>query len=233
MLDLLGVPVVALPLRGEWMAINTPAERVPSHGTDYFGQRYALDFVRPDETGQKFYSASVCRHLLGLLPAKAFLAWDAPVFAAFGGYVVKAGDGWPDRRRVNALWEAFRAFVLARSPEGTDHRRLTGNFVMVAGHVGVAVYAHLRQGSLRVREGDSVSTGQELGRVRNSGNSTMPHLHFQLMTGSDPLTAEGRLCAFTGYERWVGGRWEAVQQGVPARLERIRAVQQAVGAERA
>ena len=34
--------VVDFPLRGEnWMAVTTPAHRVPSHGTDMLGQRYA------------------------------------------------------------------------------------------------------------------------------------------------------------------------------------------------
>jgi hypothetical protein len=41
--------VVAFPLRGEWAAERTPADRVPSHGTDVFGQRYAFDVVRPDQ----------------------------------------------------------------------------------------------------------------------------------------------------------------------------------------
>jgi len=30
-------------------AVRTLAHRIPSHGTDRFGQRYALDFVRPDQ----------------------------------------------------------------------------------------------------------------------------------------------------------------------------------------
>jgi hypothetical protein len=41
--------VVEFPLRGEWVAVRTPVHRVPSHGTELFGQRYAFDFVRPDE----------------------------------------------------------------------------------------------------------------------------------------------------------------------------------------
>ena len=41
--------VVDFPLRGEgWMAATTPAHRVPSHGTDMLGQRYAYDFVKVD-----------------------------------------------------------------------------------------------------------------------------------------------------------------------------------------
>lgn len=39
------------------------------------------------------------------------------------------------------------------------------------------VLAHLRSGSVEVKPGDSVSIGQGVARVGNSGNSTEPHLH--------------------------------------------------------
>ena len=38
--------VVALPLRGEWLSPATPGTKIPSHGTDRFGTRYAYDFIR-------------------------------------------------------------------------------------------------------------------------------------------------------------------------------------------
>jgi len=38
--------VVEFPLRGEWVAVRTPAHKVPSHGTELFGQRYAFDLDR-------------------------------------------------------------------------------------------------------------------------------------------------------------------------------------------
>jgi hypothetical protein len=52
--------VVEAPLRGEWTALHTPAHRVPSHGTNHLGQRYAFDFIQvggselqePDEREQ-------------------------------------------------------------------------------------------------------------------------------------------------------------------------------------
>ena len=42
----------------------------------------------------------------------------------------------------------------------------------------MAVYAHLQHGSLAVRAGQRVQTGQVLGRVGNTGYSTAAHLHF-------------------------------------------------------
>jgi hypothetical protein len=40
--------VVELPLRGEWSIERSPADRIPSHGTDLLGQRYAYDLVHTD-----------------------------------------------------------------------------------------------------------------------------------------------------------------------------------------
>lgn len=230
LLDLSQAVIVDFPLRGEWTAVNTPAERVPSHGTDYFGQRFAFDFVQLDWTTRRPSGAASWRHLFTAVPARMFFCWDQPIHAAFDGRVVVVGDGWPDRGRVNGLWELLRTTLFApaaavmRGSSNPDYRPLAGNFILIQGDIGVALYAHLRQGSLRVAVGDQVSAGAELGRIGNSGNSTMPHLHFQVMDHVDPYKATGRLCAFRAYERYADGRWETIAVGVPARLERVRAV---------
>jgi murein DD-endopeptidase MepM/ murein hydrolase activator NlpD len=50
---------------------------------------------------------------------------------------------------------------------------------------------HLKPGSVRVRPGDPVQRGQPIGQLGHSGNSTEPHLHFQLTDGPDPLYSRG------------------------------------------
>ena len=42
----------------------------------------------------------------------------------------------------------------------------------------VTLYAHMN--SIFVRQGESVSKGQQVGTVGNTGNSTGPHLHFEV-----------------------------------------------------
>ena len=43
-----------------------------------------------------------------------------------------------------------------------------------------AMYAHLAPDSVTVHVGDRVKTGDKLGLLGNSGNTTGPHLHFQI-----------------------------------------------------
>lgn len=228
MAELSTAALLDFPLRGEWVAINTPAERVPSHGTDYFAQRYAFDFVRMDPTGTWYYqgaSRMLLRHLTIGVPASRFFSWDQPVHSAFDGHVLASADGWRDRAPVRMLPELARlTFAPPRIRRGGDYRPLAGNYVIVEGAEGCALYAHLRAGSLRVRRGERIAAGDVIGTAGNSGNSTMPHLHFHLMDGPDPLEATGLPCAFRGYERWTGTEWEPVPRGVPALFERVRAL---------
>lgn len=78
-------------------------------------------------------------------------------------------------------------------------RRIVGNHLVVdLGEGTHALYAHVRRGSFTVREGDRVRAGQPVARCGNSGNSTEPHVHFQLMDGPDPDTARGVPFTWTG-----------------------------------
>ncbi|MCA1579206.1 MAG: M23 family metallopeptidase [Acidobacteria bacterium] len=86
---------------------------------------------------------------------------------------------------------------------------------MLEGRPGVALLAHLRSGSIRVHVGQSVSMGEPLGEVGNSGNSTLPHLHFQVMDGRDPLKAKGIPCKFQKYQKFNNGVWEDVSDSIP------------------
>ena len=64
------VLVIDFPLKGEWVAPNTPGDKIPSHGTDGLGQRYAYDFIQTDVNSKikfKFYKSSVLRYrILGI-----------------------------------------------------------------------------------------------------------------------------------------------------------------------
>ncbi|MFD3688096.1 M23 family metallopeptidase [Nocardiopsis sp. NPDC058631] len=194
---------VAPPLSGAWLAMNSPADRVPSHGTRAYGQEYAIDVLTDSEERPAFGWWPPVRH------NRDFPTFGEPLLAVADAVVVHARDHRRDHLSRNSY--PALAYLLV---EGAV-RSLGGAGPVVGNHVvldlggGVfALYAHVRRGSLKVREGDRVRTGQTLALCGNSGNSTEPHLHFQLMDRADPDLGQG--IPFT---------WRGV--GVPANGERF------------
>lgn len=61
---------------------------------------------------------------------------------------------------------------------------------------------HLRAGSLRVAVGDQVTTGQQIAECGNSGNSTQPHVHLQVMDSPDLSVAQGVPMSFRRFREW-------------------------------
>lgn len=207
------------------MAVTTPAHRVPSHGTDLLGQRYAFDFVRVDDRpGVHVQPGGHLRALLVGVRTRDAYAWGAPVHAAVAGEVVTASDGFPERSRIHPVAELFR--MVRNGATFTPDRlpSILGNHVIVRFGDRCAVYVHLVPGSITVAEGDLVEVGDVLGKVGHTGNSTTPHLHFQVMDALDPTTANGVPCLFRAYQVRRDGGWLTVERGVPGRRERIRSV---------
>ena len=67
------------------------------------------------------------------------------------------------------------------------------------GDGNLAFYAHLQRHSLAVRVGDRVRKGQRIGLLGNTGNSTAPHLHFQISSNASPLDSNGLPYRFTRF----------------------------------
>ena len=219
--------IVEFPLRGEWAAPNTPGKSIPSHGTDQLGQRYAYDFYQVDweKKGMPFYDAHGLRYFFFGLPLQLCLCWGQAVYAPCNGEIVKAEDGLEERPVVHwlsDLWVVLKN-ALTFNPEKDGLQTVVGNYVIMKCRDNVfALFAHLQTGSIQVSAGQSIEKGQVLGRVGHSGNSTAPHLHFQLMDSSDLIMAKGIPCAFRVYERWREGDWETTSNGVPTDKDRMR-----------
>lgn len=205
------------------MAVTTPATRVPSHGTDMLGQRYAYDLLKVDRRrGAHVAPGGAVRGLLLGMRTRDCYAWGASVHAPFDGEVVRAVDGVAEAKWIHPARETFR--MLRNAVTFTPERLpfILGNYVILRSGDVYAGFAHLAPGTVAVIPGQHVSTGDHLGRVGHTGNSTSPHLHFQLMDSEDLLTARGIACAFDAYEVERNGAWATVRNGIPSRRDRIR-----------
>ena len=210
--------VLALPFTGLWMAQNSPARRVPSHGVDLFGERYAIDFVAVDPR-RRTAERRDWRTFLSTEPAERFRGFGQPILAPVDGVVAAVHDGEPDHegRRSQLALVPYALGQAGRLRQGVH--AIAGNSVTIAMRGGRAFVslAHLRLGSIRVAVGESVAVGQPIGECGNSGNSTEPHVHMQVMDRPDPSTAEGLPLMFRGFREWRPGseRPFTVEAGTP------------------
>ena len=118
--------------------------------------------------------------------------------AAGDGVVVAAVNDQPENtallRRPAESADAYGARMQelqgALLSKGTS--AIAGNHVIIDhGGAEYSVYAHLVPGGVRVKVGERVAAGAPIGRLGSSGNSTEPHLHFQVCDAPDPLACAG------------------------------------------
>ena len=209
---------LSLPFHGRWLTQNSPARRIPSHGVDVLGQRYAVDFVGVDD---RHRTAGVrdWRTFVGTEPPERFVSFGRPVLATAAGTVVHVHDGEPDHegRRSQLALVPYALGQAGRLRRGVNE--VAGNHLIVAlpgGDTYVAL-VHLRQGSVDVSVGQRVDVGQQLAACGNSGNSTQPHLHVQAMDSADLAAARGLPMTFRHFTEWRGRREPLVRErGMPA-----------------
>lgn len=212
--------LVWLPFAGLWLVQNSPARRVPSHGTDLLGERYAVDFVGVDARHRTAHARD-WRSVLATEPVDRFFSFGRPVLAPVDGVVVRLHDGETDHeaRRSQLALVPYALGQRERLRQGMA--AVAGNHLVVElaqGGVFVAL-AHLRSGSLRVRVGDRVVVGEQVADCGNSGNSTQPHVHLQVMDGPDASVARGLPVAFRRFREWPRGAGQhprVRQAAVPA-----------------
>ncbi|GAA1135647.1 M23 family metallopeptidase [Nesterenkonia lutea] len=177
---------VQYPFVGRWLAQNSPANRVPSHGTSLFATSYAIDFVPVDDSGHT-----------APMTFGAFLRPESPVrFTGFGrtllapveGIVVTAHDTELDHPAYRGLPSISYALTQQRRVRA-GWVALAGNHVLIESEGVIVALCHLQQDSVQVRPGQLVAVGDVLGRCGNSGNRTEPHVHLQAIDHRDVACA--------------------------------------------
>lgn len=214
-----GEIVISLPFTGLWLARNSPARRVPSHGTDLLGERYAIDFVGVDGRRRTAVRRD-WRTFLATEPAERFFAYGRPILAPADGVVVAVHDGEIDHvgRRSQLTLAPYALGQAARLRQGAG--AIAGNYLIIAlrDSGAFAALAHLRAGSIRVVTGEKVTAGQYVAACGNSGNSTQPHVHVQVMDSPELSIARGVPMAFRRFRERPSGakQFQMRKSAVPA-----------------
>jgi len=174
------VPIeVAAPLRGDgWLSANACCDPTLNHrstllaanGTFVTPEIFAVDYIRLVDG--RFYVGD------GTQNADWF-GFGAPIRAATRGRVVSVRNDMPEVPPLSAL----------ENPTVTKPSDFGGNGVVVKVRPGqFAHYYHMQTGSVRVEVGQRVRTGQKLGLLGNTGNTSGAHLHFGFTDGRNALT---------------------------------------------
>ena len=145
-----------LPFAGLWYTAWGGSDRLHNYHVDAPPQRHAYDFVVWQE-GSTFSGDG--------LENEDYYAYGQPALAPATGTVIAVVDELPDNQ-----------------PQvETDEQHPAGNHVVIqTGEAEYVFLAHLQPGSIAVEPGQTVESGQLVGLVGNSGNTSEPHLHIHL-----------------------------------------------------
>jgi hypothetical protein len=170
---------IAPPLDGpNWLDGNsccdTTAHRMaanPINGKIYLAERFAIDYVQLTPDFRLFNGDPT--------KLESYPYFGVPIHAVADGKVVAVLDNLPEQ-------------VASKSPTGLPLDQYGGNHIVQdIGNGNFAFYAHLKTGSVAVKPGDDLKSGQQIAALGNTGNTDAPHLHFHLMDGPDPLASNG------------------------------------------
>jgi murein DD-endopeptidase MepM/ murein hydrolase activator NlpD len=152
--------------------------------------------------------------------AQDYLIYGAPVRAVAAGRVAKAVTDKPNSvDQLQRPGESDDAY-LTRVGEAQDALVALGFDAILGNHVVIdhgngefSVYAHLKPGSVKVKGGDPIAAGQVFAAVGTSGNSTQPHLHFQLSDCAEVEACQSIPVSFEGIRLPVEQTQRALQSG--------------------
>lgn len=161
-------------------AVRHTRAALPVNGRVWVAQRYAVDWEQLNAEGRIYTGPQE--------KLESYTIFGQPVLAVADAVVASITDGEPEQ-------------TPGRFPSGITLDAADGNSVILdLGEHRYALYAHLQPGSIRVKPGERVTRGQILGLVGDSGNSIVPHLHFQVMDRPSSLASNGLPYEISGFQ---------------------------------
>jgi murein DD-endopeptidase MepM/ murein hydrolase activator NlpD len=185
------------PMTGQWFVAVGPTPHTAHRWA--LPEEFAFDIVGLGD-GSRSYSGSGTAF-------EDYHAYGADILAAADGKVITVktdvAEDPTTLRQPGETVEAYGERVGAYQMQlvASDINSIAGNYVAIDhGNGEFSVYAHLKPGSVMVKAGDVVKAGQVMAQLGSSGNSTEPHLHFQVCDRAEPLECAGIPVNFTNIE---------------------------------
>ena len=123
-----------------------------------------------------------------------YLIYGAEVHAIGEGVVTRVSNLFPDALldTIDEDYPTRKAQAVYEMSNKVGCWASDGNYVVIDHENGeFSHYCHLKENSISVQAGERVHQGQVIGRVGNTGNSSVPHLHLHLMDGPVEAKANG------------------------------------------
>ena len=161
-----------LPFNDEWTVFWGGDTKELNYHIESEAQKNAFDIVIPDKNGKTFETDGKTN--------EDYYAFGKELIAPCDAEVVLAVDGVKD----NIPGELNPIYV----PGNTVILKTANNEYLF--------FAHFKQNSIVVKQGQKVKQGELLGLCGNSGNSSEAHLHFHIQNVEDMNKATGAKCYF-------------------------------------
>src|SRR5262249_19031286 len=178
----------SFPLAGTWYVGAAPS--LHSHHRWAVNEEFALDLVALGGDGRT--------HKGDGTRLNDYYGYGRDVLAVADGTVVDVTTNGVESndmlRKTGESPEDFDQRTRSKQNEllAQGYKAVIGNCVVIKHSSGeYSQYAHLKQGSVRVKSGDKVTRGQVIGQLGQTGNRTEPPLHFHLTAGPDPMYSRG------------------------------------------
>ena len=176
------------PLNGTWYVSN--ATDVSGTHRWGIGQEFAYDLVKVDEEGNSGKGDET--------KPESYYAYGQNVLAPADGTVYEIRDEIDDTPMAQLADDDPSVLLKKLADYQTVLRKrygvrgTDGNYIIMDhGNSEYSVFDHLKKSSLRVKRGDKVKRGEIIAQVGQSGLSTEPHLHYEVVSNPDPLKQRG------------------------------------------